>query len=56
MAGCSNPHLEIFPELENPQLDGHDKIPVDLLKGDIQSYYLGALAQTPSFGALRKAS
>jgi len=46
LGGCSNPHLEIFPELENPKLMGN-KIPVDLLKDDIKSYYLGALARHP---------
>jgi len=46
LAGCSNPHLEIFPELENPQLVDN-KVSVDLLKDDIQSYYLGALARHP---------
>ena len=46
LGGCSNPHLEIFPELENPQLMD-DNISVNLLKDDIQSYYLGALARHP---------
>jgi hypothetical protein len=46
LGGCSNPHLEIFPELDNLQLMDN-KISANLLKEDIQSYYLGALARHP---------
>ncbi len=46
LSSCSNPHLEIFPELENPKLMDN-KIPANLLKDDVKSYYLGALARHP---------
>ncbi len=44
--GCSSKHLEIFPELENPQLT-EAKIDPDKLKEDIDAYYFGAIERHP---------
>ena len=46
LSACSSPHLEIFPELEDPQLIKM-KIEPEKLKEDLDAYYFGALERHP---------
>lgn len=46
LVGCSNSHLEIFPDLPDYQLMDK-KIEPELLKQDIQAYYQGAIERHP---------
>lgn len=46
LSGCSNSHLDIFPDLEDDSLIS-EKISPELLKQDIQAFYDGALLRHP---------
>ncbi|UTW57122.1 hypothetical protein KFE96_09605 [Kordiimonas sp. SCSIO 12603] len=46
LTGCSEPHLEIFPPLDDPALIEKKIAPVDL-REDIDAFYFGALERHP---------
>jgi hypothetical protein len=47
LGACSEPHLEIFPPLEDPALMS-TKLPVYELREDVDAFYFGALERHPS--------
>ncbi|WP_262690058.1 S41 family peptidase [Kordiimonas aestuarii] len=46
---CSEPHLDIFPPLEDPALMS-TKLPAEKLREDVDAFYFGALERHPSLG------
>lgn len=47
LSACSDPHLDIFPPLEDPKLMG-TKLPAGQLREDVDAFYFGALERHPS--------
>lgn len=47
LSACSDPHLDIFPPLEDPKLVS-EKLAVDKMREDVDAFYYGALERHPS--------
>ena len=50
LGACSQPHLDIFPELEDPALMA-EKLPADALREDVDALYNGVVLRHPDISS-----